>query len=102
MSEKEAAKDEWPSWVWWAGGIFALLAYCNYSERDQRRAPPNATVGMTAGQISEYEGCLRRSSYADLSDYTKSEMCRRSALGLDSEVNCKTEWDGRANPDVCE
>lgn len=101
MSEKETAKDEWPSWVWWAGGIFLLLAYCNYTDRDQRPAPANATLGMTSGQIAEYEDCLRRSSYGSLSDYTKSEMCRRSALGLDSALNCETEWDGRANPDVC-
>lgn len=101
MSEKELADEGWPTWLWWAGGIFLLLGYCNYADRDQRPAPANATFGMSSAQAAEYRGCVSRSEAYNLSDYTKSEMCRRSALGLDSEVSCETEWDGRANPEVC-
>ena len=82
--------------------MFLLLAYCNYSGKDDRAAPAQATAGMTASQGLEYRGCVERSSYANLSDYSLSQMCRQSALGQVGSAKCHTEWDGRANPTVCE
>lgn len=101
VSDDDTADEGWPSWIWWAGGIFLLLAYCNYSERDRRAAPANPTLGMTSAQAARYQDCMSRSGGYNLSDYTLSEMCRRSALDLDSDLECGTEWDGRANPTVC-
>jgi len=102
MAEQRSADDKWPPWVWWAAGIFALLAYCNYSNKDDRPASPYATAGMTSRQALAYRECLADAAPYDLSDYTKSEMCKRSALGLDSKMECHTEWDAHANPTVCE
>jgi hypothetical protein len=100
---QEQAKDQGNlNWVWWAGGIFLLLAYWNYSDRDTRAAPANATAGMTSGQVLVYEDCMSNSRAYNLSGYTESSMCRSSALGLDSKLDCHVEWDGRANPTVCE
>ena len=99
---KRSADDNWPSWMWWAGGIFLLLAYCNYADRDDRPASPYATAGMTSRQALAYQDCMEHTRYSNLSDYTHSEMCRRSALGLDSPVECNTQLDGRANPTMCE
>lgn len=89
-------------WLWWAGGIFLLLAYCNYSEKDERAEPVDALVGMSAPQIVEYQQCMTNARGYNLSDFTKSSMCRQSALGLDSKLDCHVEWDARANPTVCE
>ena len=86
MAEERGVEEGWPSWVWWAGGIFLLLAYCNYSGRDERLAPPRALVGMSARQVDHYRDCMNNSRGFNLSEYAKSEMCRRSALGLDSLV----------------
>jgi len=99
----ENAKEQGDlNWLWWAGGIFLLLAYCNYSEKDRRTAPADATLGLTSQQVLVYQDCMAHSGAYNLSDYTKSGMCKRSALGLVSRVDCSIEWDARANPTVCE
>lgn len=95
-------KTGWPKWVWWAAGIFLFLAYCNYSGRDQRPEPPNATSDMSYSQASEYRRCMELSRGYNLSDYVKSDTCRKSALGYSSGLECRTEWDGRANSTICE
>ena len=84
----EEAKDQGSlKWLWWAGGAFLLLAYCNYSDKDTRAESPDATAGMNAQQVLLYRDCMSHSGAYNLSDYTKSGMCRNSALGLDAEVD---------------
>lgn len=90
------------NWLWWTLGVFLLLAYCNYSDRDERPEPANATVGMSYGESSEYRRCMESSRGYDLSDYVKSDTCRKSALGYGAGSNCHVEWDGYANATVCE
>ena len=70
----------WPTWVWWALGIFALLAYWNYSDQDRRPAQPDVTSGMTNLQGGQYKDCIEHSNFYNLSDYTISEMCRTTVL----------------------
>jgi hypothetical protein len=94
--------EGWPSWIWWAGGLFLLLAYCNYSDRDRRAEPQNATAGMSVGQTIAYRECMASSRGYNISDYAKSDICSKSALGVDTSPNCHTEWDGRGNPTVCD
>lgn len=98
--EKREKDDS--NWFWWTTGIFLFLAYCNYSGRDRPSEPANATAGMSYSQASAYRDCMASSRGYNLSDYAQSDMCRRSALGLDDNLDCRTEWDGRANPTVCE
>jgi hypothetical protein len=90
------------NWAWWIGGIFLLLAYCNYSGRDQRSEPTNATAGMSYAQASAYRDCMEASRGYNLSDHAQSDICRKSALGYGGGADCRTEWDGRANGTICE
>lgn len=101
-NESEKHNDGKSNWLWWTGGILLLLTYCNYSERDQRPEPANASTGLSATEMIAYRTCMGSSGAFSLSEYAKSEMCRRSALGLDRGAECRVEWDGRANPTVCE
>lgn len=90
------------NWLWWTLGVFLLLAYCNYSDRDERPESANATAGMSYGEISEYRKCMDSSRGYNVSDYVKSDMCRKSALGYGTGSNCRVEWDGHANAVVCD
>lgn len=97
----EPAKG-WPKWIWWPAGILLFLAYCNYSDRDQRSEPTNATAGMSYAQASAYRDCMASSRGYNLSGYAQSHICRNSALGYGGGADCRTEWDGRANATICE
>lgn len=91
------------NWVWWTSGLFLLLAYCNYSDRDQRpESTTNALVGLTAGQAAAYRECMSGSAGYNISDYSRSHICSQSVAGLDTGLKCSVEWDGRNNPTVCE
>ena len=92
----------WPKWIWSIGGVSLILAYCNYSGRDERAEPTSATADMSYSQTSAYRDCMEASRGYNLSDYAKSDICRKSALGHGSGSDCHTEWDGRANPTICE
>lgn len=94
-------EDGGSNWLWWTAGIFLFLAYCNYSERDHRSEPGDATVSMSYAQASAYQDCMETSRWYG-SDHERSGMCQRSALGLDDSLDCHTEYDGRANPTVCD
>lgn len=90
------------NWFWWTAGIFLFLTYCNYSGRDQRSESTGATAGMSYAQASAYRDCMATSRGYNLSGYAQSDLCRRSALGYGGGEACHTEWDGRANPTICE
>lgn len=94
--------DGGANWAWWVGGVFLFLAYCNYSDRDQRGEPDNAAAVLTVSHAVAYRECMESSSSYNISDYAKSDICRQSALGIDTDSDCHTEWDGRGNPTVCE
>jgi hypothetical protein len=94
--------DKWPSWVWWASGILLLLAYFNYSSRDDRPAPINATAGMTAAQVAGYQKCLYRNRGLALSDAVNSAMCRKFVFEVAEQMNCLATVAGDRDPDICD
>ena len=102
MSDEAKRHADDSNWFWWVAGIFLFLAYCNYSGRDQRWEPTDATAGMTYAQATAYQDCMESSRGYNLSDYAQSDICRKSALGFDNRIECHTEWDSHANPTVCD
>lgn len=83
-------------------GIALFLALGTYIGRDQSLAPNDAVEGMSAYEALAYRDCMERSASYSISEYAMSDICRKSALSLDTNLDCHTEWDGRANPTECE
>ena len=80
---KQTKSERLPTWIWWALGFFALLAYWNYADRDQRPTRTNVMAGMTSVQMLQFKDCVEHSNSNNLSDYTNGEMCRKIVLGQD-------------------
>lgn len=93
--------DDSSNW-WWVFGVVLLLAYCNYSGRDQRAEPAASVSGMSARELTAYRDCMKSTGSYNLPGSAQSDICRKSALGLDDKPNCRTDWDGRQNPTTCE
>lgn len=47
-----------------------------------------------------FDRCMERLGYGD--EATSRAVCMQAVTETATEVDCHVEWDGRANPTVCE
>ena len=77
--------------LWVIFGLLAAVAVWNHIFPEKR---PEKT-----GNI-EFDRCMERLAYGD--EKTSRAVCLQDMVGTLPEPDCHVEWDGRANPSVCE
>ncbi len=88
------------------GGV-ALFAIFGCEDHRARRTEqlmtPAALAGLSNAEKLAYEKCIDR-SFANIDAEAQIHLCREAALGLltESQAGCQTDWDGRANPTMCD